>query len=143
MIRLAIVGYGNLGRGVEAAVRQNQDISLCAVFTRRDPATVTLQTPNVPVLTMEEMKNWEDKLDVLILCGGSATDLPVMTPMLAKKFNVVDSFDNHSKIPEQFAAVDAAASGAGKVAVISTRFSPARRRFFRSKRKGLQSLRPT
>ena len=124
MIRLAIVGYGNLGRGVEAAVRQNKDMTLCAVFTRRDPSTVVLQTPDIPVLAMEALEEWEDKLDVLILCGGSATDLPVMTPALARKFNVIDSFDNHGKIPQHYAAVDAAALEGGHVAVISVGWDP-------------------
>ena len=124
MIRLAIVGYGNLGRGVEAAVRQNKDMTLCAVFTRRDPAAVTLQTADVPVLTMDALPDWEDKLDVLILCGGSATDLPAMTPALARKFNVVDSYDNHAKIPDHYAAVNAAALEGGHIAVISAGWDP-------------------
>ena len=124
MIRLAIVGYGNLGRGVEAAVRQNKDMTLCAVFTRRDPAAVTLQTADVPVLTMDASPDWEDKLDVLILCGGSATDLPAMTPALARKFNVVDSYDNHAKIPDHYAAVNAAALEGGHIAVISAGWDP-------------------
>ena len=124
MIRLAIVGYGNLGRGVEAAVRQNKDMSLCAVFTRRDPSTVLLQTPDVPVLSMDALADWEDKLDALIICGGSATDLPVMTPMLARKFNVIDSFDNHGNIPAHYAAVDAAAREGDHIAVISVGWDP-------------------
>ena len=124
MIRLAIVGYGNLGRGVEAAVRQNKDMMLCAVFTRRDPAAVTLQTADVPVLTMDALSDWEDKLDVLILCGGSATDLPVMTPALARSFNVVDSYDNHRNIPAHFASVNAAAQEGGHIAVISAGWDP-------------------
>ena len=124
MIRLAIVGYGNLGRGVEAAVRQNKDMALCAVFTRRDPSGVTLQTPGIPVLGMDALADWESSLDVLILCGGSATDLPVMTPALARKFNVIDSFDNHANIPAHYAAVDAAAQEGGHVAVISAGWDP-------------------
>ena len=124
MIRLAIVGYGNLGRGVEAAVRQNKDMTLCAVFTRRDPSGVTLQTPGIPVLGMDALADWESRLDVLILCGGSATDLPVMTPALARKFNVIDSFDNHANIPAHYAAVDAAAREGGHVAVISAGWDP-------------------
>ena len=124
MIRLAIVGYGNLGRGVEAAARQNKDMNLCAVFTRRDPSTVILQTPDVPVLSMDALAEWEDKLDVLILCGGSATDLPVMTPAIARKFNVIDSFDNHKNIPAHYAAVDAAAQEGNHIAVISVGWDP-------------------
>ena len=124
MISLAIVGYGNLGRGVEAAVRQNKDMQLCAVFTRRDPSTVHLQTPDVPVLSMDALADWEGKLDVLILCGGSATDLPVMTPAIAKNFNVIDSFDNHGKIPAHYAAVDAAAREGNHIAVISVGWDP-------------------
>ena len=124
MIRLAIVGYGNLGRGVEAAVRQNKDMTLCAVFTRRDPATVALQAPDVPVLTMEALEAWEEKLDVLILCGGSATDLPVITPALARRFNVIDSFDNHGNIPVHYAAVNTAALEGGHIAVISAGWDP-------------------
>ena len=124
MIRLGIVGYGNLGRGVETSIRQNKDMSLCAVFTRRDPASLVLQTPDVPVLTMDTLADWKEKLDVLILCGGSATDLPVMTPAIAKDFNVIDSFDNHGKIPTHFAAVDAAAQESGHIAVISVGWDP-------------------
>ena len=124
MIRFAIVGYGNLGRGVEAAVRQNKDMALCAVFTRRDPSKVVLQTPDVPVLTMEALTDWEGKLDVLILCGGSATDLPVMTPALVRNFNVIDSFDNHGNIPAHYAAVEAAARESGHIAVISAGWDP-------------------
>ena len=124
MIRLAIVGYGNLGRGVEAAVRQNNDMNLCAVFTRRNPSTVILQTPDVPVMSMDALADWEDKLDVLILCGGSATDLPVMTPAIARKFNVIDSFDNHGNIPTHYAAVDAAAREGDHIAVISVGWDP-------------------
>ena len=124
MIRLAIVGYGNLGRGVEAAARQNKDMNLCAVFTRRDPSSVSLQTPDVPVLSMDALAEWEDKLDVLILCGGSATDLPVMTPTIARKFNVIDSFDNHGNIPSHYAAVDAAAREGNHIAVISVGWDP-------------------
>ncbi|MBR5022640.1 MAG: diaminopimelate dehydrogenase [Oscillospiraceae bacterium] len=124
MIRLAIVGYGNLGRGVEAAAHQNKDMNLCAVFTRRDPSTVILQTSDVPVLSMDALADWEDKLDVLILCGGSATDLPVMTPAIARKFNVIDSFDNHGNIPTHYAAVDAAAREGNHIAVISVGWDP-------------------
>ena len=124
MIRLGIVGYGNLGRGVEAAVRQNKDMTLSAVFTRRDPSAVTLQTADVPVLVMDALPDWKDKLDVLILCGGSATDLPAMTPELAKTFNVIDSYDNHAKIPAHYASVNAAALEGGHIAVISSGWDP-------------------
>ena len=124
MIRLAIVGYGNLGRGVETAVSQNPDMALVAVFTRRDPATVQLQTPGIPVLPLEDLENYKDQVDVLILCGGSATDLPVMTPALAAHFNVVDSFDNHSKIPEHIANVHSAAKGNNKTAIVSCGWDP-------------------
>ena len=104
-IRIGIFGYGNLGRGVEAAIRQNSDLSLEAVFTRRNPETVTLKTEGVPVYHIDKAKEMTDKIDVMILCGGSATDLPEQTPALAEYFNVVDSFDTHSKIPEHFDAV--------------------------------------
>lgn len=124
MIRLAIVGYGNLGRGVEASVRQNEDMSLQAVFTRRDPASVCLQTPGVPVLPMDALTDWKEKLDVLILCGGSATDLPEMTPALAENFCVIDSFDNHSKIPAHIDRVNAAAKAAGTTAIVSCGWDP-------------------
>ena len=124
MIRIGIVGYGNLAKGAECAIRQNPDMTLAAVFTRRNPASVQVKTENVPVQTMEQLSLWKDKLDVLLLCGGSATDLPQMTPELAKDFNVVDSFDTHAKIPQHFAAVDAAASQGGKVAIISAGWDP-------------------
>ena len=124
MIHLAIVGYGNLGRGVEAAVRQNDDMTLCAVFTRRDPASITLQTPDVPVLPMSALENFPGQLDVLILCGGSATDLPEMTPALAAKFCVVDSFDNHSQIPAHISRVHAKAQAAGTTAIVSCGWDP-------------------
>ena len=118
-IRIGIYGYGNLGRGVECAVRQNPDMELVAVFTRRDPASVKIVSDDVPVLHTDAAERMTDKIDVMILCGGSATDLPVQTPAMARKFCVVDSFDTHAKIPEHFAAVDAAAKEAGTVAVIS------------------------
>ena len=124
MIKLAIVGYGNLGKGVELAVRQNPDMELAAVFTRRDPKSLRVQTPGLQVLPMERLDDMTQQLDVLILCGGSATDLPVMTPALAKKFNVVDSFDNHSRIPQHIAKVHEAASAAGKMAVVSCGWDP-------------------
>ena len=123
-IRIAIAGYGNLGRGVECAIRQNPDMELKAVFTRRDPASLSIRTPGVPVYPMEKAAEMAGEIDVMILCGGSATDLPVQTPAMAAHFNVVDSFDTHAKIPEHFAAVDQAAKAAGKVAVISAGWDP-------------------
>ena len=123
-IRIGIFGYGNLGRGVESAIRQNPDTTLVAVFTRRDPASVALRTPGVPVVSSDLVTDYKDKIDVMILCGGSATDLPKHTPALAQHFNVVDSFDTHARIPEHFAAVDAAASTSGKTAVISVGWDP-------------------
>ena len=124
MINIGIVGYGNLARGVECAIRQNPDLALAAVFTRRDPASVKILTPNVPVLSLEDTANWVDKIDVMILCGGSATDLPKMTPALARDFNVIDSFDTHATIPGHFAAVNAAASESGHIAFISVGWDP-------------------
>ena len=123
-IRIGIMGYGNLGRGFECAVKNNPDMELAAVFTRRDPATVKIMTEGVSVYHADEAKNHADEVDVLILCGGSATDLPVQTPEYAKYFTVVDSFDNHSRIPEHFANVDAAAKESGNVAVISAGWDP-------------------
>ena len=123
-IRIGILGYGNLGRGVECAIRQNPDMELAAVFTRRDPKTVSIQTEGVPVCKIEEAFHWKDKIDVLILCGGSATDLPVQTPEFAGYFHVIDSFDTHAKIPEHFAAVDAEAKKSGKVGIISCGWDP-------------------
>ena len=123
-MKIGIIGYGNLGRGVECAIKENPDTQLVAVFTRRDPAKVKIQTPNVPVLNVAEVKDWVGKIDVMILCGGSATDLPTQTPEYAKMFNVVDSFDTHAKIPEHFANVDAAAKASGHVAVISVGWDP-------------------
>ncbi len=123
-MKIGIVGYGNLGRGVECAIKENPDTELVAVFTRRDPAKVKIQTPNVPVLHVDAAKDWVGKIDVMILCGGSATDLPKQTPEYAKMFNVVDSFDTHAKIPEHFANVDAAAKANGHVAVISVGWDP-------------------
>ena len=124
MINIGIVGYGNLARGVECAIRQNPDMALAAVFTRRDPATVQILTPNVPVARLEDAKDWTDRIDVMILCGGSAKDLPQMTPAFAADFNVIDSFDTHANIPAHFAAVDAAASAGGHVAMISVGWDP-------------------
>ncbi|WP_029232286.1 diaminopimelate dehydrogenase [Butyrivibrio sp. VCB2006] len=122
--RIGILGYGNLGKGVELAVKEAPDMELVAVFTRRDPSSLTIQTAGVPVVSVNDVAAWTDKIDVMILCGGSATDLPTQTPEYAKLFNVVDSFDTHARIPEHFANVDAAAKGAGKIAVISCGWDP-------------------
>lgn len=123
-IRIGIYGYGNLGRGIECAVKQNDDLELVAVFTRRDPALVKIMTDSAKILNVSEAEQWKDKIDVMIMCGGSATDLPEQTPQLAKMFNVVDSFDTHAKIPEHFANVDASAKEAGKVGIISVGWDP-------------------
>ncbi len=124
MIKIGIVGYGNLAKGVECAIQQNEDMTLAAVFTRRDPASVKIRTEGVPVLSLDEAENWKDKIDVMILCGGSATDLPEMTPAFARSFNVIDSFDTHAAIPAHFAKVDAAAKEAGNIAFISVGWDP-------------------
>ncbi len=123
-IRIGIYGYGNLGRGVECAIRQNPDTELVAVFTRRDPASVKTAFAGVTVEKTDAVMDYVDKIDVMILCGGSATDLPTQTPALAACFNVVDSFDNHANIPAHFAAVDAAALAGGKTALISAGWDP-------------------
>ena len=123
-IRIGIFGYGNLGKGVESAIRQNPDITLKAVFTRRDPSTLKINTKDVPVLNIADAEKMADDIDVMILCGGSATDLPTQTPDTVKLFNVIDSFDTHAKIPEHFAAVDAEAKKSGKVAIISVGWDP-------------------
>ena len=124
MIRIGIYGYGNLGRGVESAIRQNPDMELCAVFTRRDPSALKINTPTATVASVADVEQYADRIDVMIICGGSATDLPVQTPALAEKFSVVDSFDTHAKIPQHFANVDAAAKRGGKVAMISVGWDP-------------------
>ena len=124
MIKVGIVGYGNLGRGVEAAVAKNPDMELKMMFTRRDPASVKIKTEGVPVYKLEDASNYKNDVDILILCGGSATDLPKMTPALAKDFNVIDSFDTHARIPEHFANVDKAAKDGGKTALISCGWDP-------------------
>ena len=123
-IRIGIFGYGNLGRGVESAIAQNSDMELVAVFTRRDPDTVKLRTAGVAVVSADKVVEMADKIDVMIICGGSATDLPVQTPALAKSFNVVDSFDTHAKIPQHFENVDKAASEGGHIAMISVGWDP-------------------
>src|SRR5699024_2240356 len=123
-IRIGILGYGNLGRGVECAIRQNPDMELAAVFTRRSPETVEILTDGVPVVKADAAKEWTDKIDVLIICGGSATDLPTQTPEYAKMFNVIDSFDTHARIPDHFANVDAAAKAGNKLGIISLGWDP-------------------
>ena len=123
MIRIGILGYGNLGRGVENSVKQNADMTLEVVFTRRNPESLKINS-NAKVVSVEEIENWKDKIDVLVICGGSATDLPIQTPKYAKMFNVIDSFDTHAKIPEHFKNVDASAKSAGKVAIISVGWDP-------------------
>ena len=123
-IRIGIMGYGNLGRGIECAIKQNRDMELTAVFTRRAPETVAILTEGVSVYPADQILDHKDEIDVLILCGGSATALPVQTPEYAKHFLVVDSFDTHAKIPQHFAAVDASAQESGKVAVISCGWDP-------------------
>ena len=123
-IRIGIVGYGNLGRGVELAVAANADQELVAVFSRRDPASVKIITQGVPVCRLDDVESWKGKIDVMILCGGSATDLPTQTPALASMFNVVDSFDTHANIPAHFTNVDAAARPAGTVGIISVGWDP-------------------
>ncbi len=124
MIRIGILGYGNLGRGVECAVKQNDDMELAAVFTRRDPQSVHILTEHVPVCPAAQAASYKDKIDVLIICGGSATDLPVQTPEYVKYFNVVDSFDTHAKIPQHFANVDKSAKASGNIGMISVGWDP-------------------
>ena len=124
MVRLGIMGYGNLGRGVEAAVRHNPDMSLTAIFTRRDPESVQPLTPGVKVYRAEDAAKHAGEIDVLILCGGSATDLPVQTPEYVKYFNVVDSFDTHANIPVHFENVDKAGKASGKLGLISCGWDP-------------------
>lgn len=122
-MRIGIVGYGNIGKGVEVAVQKAQDMELAAVFTRREPETVSTAC-DVPVISYDAINEWKNDIDVLILCGGSATDLPQMTPELAAGFNVIDSFDNHSNIPAHFAKVDEAASKTGTIGIISCGWDP-------------------
>ena len=124
MIKIGILGYGNLGRGVESAICQNPDMELAAVFTRRNPEDLKIRMENVPVLSDTALPEMKDKIDVLILCGGSATDLPKQTPEYAKYFNVVDSFDTHAKIPEHFEAIDSVARQNNKTALISVGWDP-------------------
>ena len=118
-IRIGIVGYGNIGKGVEKAIARNEDMELAAVFTRRDPASVKIETKTAAVKSMDDMKAMKGEVDVMILCGGSATDLPVMGPQIAADFNTIDSFDTHARIPEYFANVDQAAKAGENVSIIS------------------------
>ena len=123
-IRIGIVGYGNIGRGVELAVERNEDMELKAVFTRRAPKTVKIITEGVPVIHTDDMLSMKDEIDVMILCGGSATDLPVIGPQIVKNFNTIDSFDTHAKIPEYFANMDQAAKEGGNIGIISVGWDP-------------------
>ena len=123
-IKIGILGYGNLGRGVECAVKQNDDMELVAVFTRRNPEDVKILTETATVCNVADVEDWKDRIDVMIICGGSATDLPKQTPVYAKMFNVIDSFDTHARIPEHFANVDAAAKEGGHVGIISVGWDP-------------------
>ena len=123
-IKIGIVGYGNIGRGVEQAIKRNDDMELAAVFTRRDPATVSIQTEGAAVKHFDDMVSMKGEVDVMILCGGSATDLPVIGPEVAASFNTIDSFDTHKRIPEHFANVDKAASENGHVGIISVGWDP-------------------
>ena len=122
--RVGIYGYGNLGRGIECAVNSSNDMELVAVFTRRDPSTLKIASKNVAVVNVKDVASYQDKIDVMIICGGSATDLPEQTPNLAKLFNVIDSFDTHAKIPEHFANVDEVAKANGHIALISAGWDP-------------------
>ncbi len=123
-IKIGILGYGNLGRGVECAVKQNGDMELAAVFTRRAPENVSILTKEAEVCHVDDLESWKDKIDVLIICGGSATDLPVQSPKYAEMFNIIDSFDTHAKIPEHYAAVDEAAKKGGNIGIISVGWDP-------------------
>ena len=123
-IRIGIVGYGNIGRGVELAIARNEDMELKAVFTRRDPSSVKIHTEGAAVRRMDDMASMKDEIDVMVLCGGSATDLPVMGPEIAASFNTIDSFDTHARIPEYFGNVDKAAKEGGKISIISVGWDP-------------------
>jgi len=122
-IKVGILGYGNLGKGVENVIKYNKDMELVSIFTRRNPAEIKTKT-NTKVISTDEVENWKDKIDVMILCGGSATDLPIQTPKYAKIFNVVDSFDTHAKILEHFENVDKSAKEGNKLALISCGWDP-------------------
>ncbi len=123
-MKISILGYGNLAKGVESAIRQNDDMELKYVFTRRDPSTVSVKTPGVEVKSVDDILKYKDDTDVLVICGGSATDLPEMTPKYANDFNVIDSFDTHAKIPQHYANVDKAAKDSGHIALISCGWDP-------------------
>ena len=123
-IKIGIVGYGNIGRGVEQAIKRNEDMELAAVFTRRDPASVKVATEGAKVVHMDDMLSMKGDVDVMVLCGGSATDLPVMGPEIAANFNTIDSFDTHAKIPEYFANVDKAAKEGNNISIISVGWDP-------------------
>ena len=123
-IRIGIVGYGNIGRGVEQAIKRNEDMELAAVFSRRDPASVKVATEGAKVVHMDDMLSMKGDVDVMVLCGGSATDLPVMGPEIAANFNTIDSFDTHAKIPEYFANVDKAAKEGNNISIISVGWDP-------------------
>ena len=123
-MKIGILGYGNLGRGVEAAIKKNEDMELVAVYTRRDPSTLTINTEGVAVKSTADLDTGKEDIDVLIICGGSATDLPAMTPKYAAMYNVIDSFDTHARIPEHFANVDKAAKEAGTIGIISCGWDP-------------------
>lgn len=123
-IKIGILGYGNLGKGVECAIKHNPDMELKAVFTRRDPSSLSILTEGAKVYSVEDAPAMKDEIDVLIICGGSATDLPKQTPEMAKYFNVIDSFDTHAKIPEHFEAVDKAAKESGHIGLISVGWDP-------------------
>ena len=123
-IRIGIVGYGNIGRGVERAIAHNQDMELKAVFTRRDPSSVQIQAEGIAVKHIDDMLSMKDDIDVMMLCGGSATDLPIMGPQVAAHFNTIDSFDTHARIPEYFASMDKAAKEGGNVSIISVGWDP-------------------
>ena len=124
MVKIGILGYGNLGKGVEAAIKKNSDMELAAVYTRRDPATLTINTEGVPVKSTADLDTGKEDIDVLVICGGSATDLPAMTPKYAALYNVIDSFDTHANVPVHFANVDKASKAAGKVGIISCGWDP-------------------
>ncbi|MDD4371785.1 MAG: diaminopimelate dehydrogenase, partial [Anaerostipes sp.] len=123
-VRIGIIGYGNIGRGVETAIKQNADCEMAGVFTRRDPASLSILTEGGSVYSVDDLADHKEDIDVCIICGGSATDLPKQTPEMAKMFNVVDSFDTHAKIPEHFANVDAAAKESGHTGIISVGWDP-------------------
>ena len=124
MIRIGILGYGNLGKGVECAIEHNPDMKLAAVFTRRDPAKLKINTAGTPIYAADTLAQHKDEIDVLILCGGSATDLPGQTPEAVKYFNVVDSFDTHARVPEHFENVDREGKASGHIGIISVGWDP-------------------